>query len=289
MKRSIPIVVISDVHLGTYGCHAEELLVYLNNIEVETLIINGDFIDFWQFKKTYFPEAHLKVIQKIIKMSTSGTKVYYITGNHDDRLRTFSDLSLGNIHLRDKLLLQLNNKKYWIFHGDVFDASIRIAPALAKMGGKGYDLLILLNRWINKIRQRLGKQKMSFSKKLKSSIKKAVKHIGDFEKLAITLAAKQGYDYVICGHIHEPANRKEQTPHGSVHYLNSGDWVESLTSLEYDNETWSVFNFMDSTLYDGFEVKRKDLSSSNINNQSIEDIILHEQKGIAEFIELLKN
>lgn len=289
MKKSVPLVVISDVHLGTYGCHAEELLAYLDSIEVETLIINGDFIDFWQFKKSYFPESHLKVIQKIIKMSTNGTKVFYITGNHDDRLRSFSDVSLGNIHLRDKLILRLNNEKYWIFHGDVFDASVRISPLLAKMGGKGYDWLIVLNWWLNNIRVKLGYPKMSFSRKIKSSVKKAVKFIGDFEKLACNLAAKQGYDYVICGHIHECANRIEDTPHGKVHYLNSGDWVESLTSLEYDNNKWTVFNFMDSALYDGFEVKQKAQAEELNSKRSIEDVIIQEDQSIVDFLNIIKN
>ena len=288
MKRVLPLVIISDVHLGTYGCHADELLAYLNDIEVETLIINGDFIDFWQFNKRYFPESHLKVIQKIIKMSTGGTKVYYITGNHDDRLRTFSEISLGNIHLRDKLLLQFNNEKYWIFHGDVFDTSVKILPLIAKMGGKGYDLLIRINRWINHIREKMGKPKMSFSKKVKSRVKQAAKFISDFENLAVNLGAKQGYDYVVCGHIHEAANRQEETPHGTIRYLNSGDWVESLTSLEYENGTWSIFNFMESALYDGFEVKRK--ANKDMPTLDLNDTMLKDQNALVnEFMNLINN
>ena len=290
MKRSLPIVVISDVHLGTYGCHAEELLTYLNSIDVETLVINGDFIDFWQFKKSYFPEAHLKLIQKIIKMSTNGTKVYYITGNHDDKLRAFSDISLGKIHLRDKLILRMNNQKYWIFHGDVFDASIRISPFLAKMGGKGYDWLIVINRWINNFRVRIGRPKMSFSQKVKSSVKKAVKFISDFEELACSLAAKQGFDYVVCGHIHEASIRKVNTSHGQVNYLNSGDWVESLTSLEYNNGAWSIFNFMESELYEELEGTKSGSKMSSADLKKDSESTLRDQNELMnEFINLINN
>jgi len=221
-------------------------------------------------------------------MSTGGTKVYYITGNHDDRLRTFSEISLGNIHLRDKLLLQFNNEKYWIFHGDVFDTSVKILPLIAKMGGKGYDLLIRINRWINHIREKMGKPKMSFSKKVKSRVKQAAKFISDFENLAVNLGAKHGYDYVVCGHIHEAANRQEETPHGPIRYLNSGDWVESLTSLEYENGTWSIFNFMESALYDGFEVKRK--VNKDMPTLDLNDTILKDQNALVnEFMNLINN
>ncbi|NRB50567.1 MAG: UDP-2,3-diacylglucosamine diphosphatase [Saprospiraceae bacterium] len=243
MKRELDIVVISDVHLGTYGCHAKELCNYLKNIKVHTLILNGDFIDIWQFRKRYFPKEHMLVLQRILKMASKGTKVYYITGNHDDVLRRYTDFSSGNIHLRDKLVLQLGGRKYWIFHGDIFDASIKLSPYIAKLGGKGYDLLILLNRLINKVRTALGKSHMSFAKKVKYRVKEAVKFIGNFEETAIKLAAEQNYDYVICGHIHRPTMRVNDEFGHTVTYLNSGDWVESLTALEYQWGRWSIYEY----------------------------------------------
>ena len=243
MKRELDIVIISDVHLGTYGCHAKELLNYLKHIKVKTLILNGDFIDMWQFKKRYFPKDHMMVLQKILKMASKGTKVYYITGNHDDVLRRYSDFSSGNIHLRDKLVIQLKDKTYWIFHGDIFDASIKYSPLLAKLGGKGYDWLILLNRFINKIRVAMGKSRMSFAKKVKHRVKEAVKFISDFEDTAIELAAEEGYDYVVCGHIHRPQMRSVARKGKKVVYLNSGDWVENLTALEYNWGSWSIYEY----------------------------------------------
>ena len=243
MKRELDIAIISDVHLGTYGCHAKELLQYLKSIQPRILILNGDFIDIWQFRKKYFPKEHLQVIQRILKMSAQGTKVYYITGNHDDTLRRYSDFSAGNIHLRDKLMLQLNGKNYWIFHGDVFDVFIKYSPWIARLGGKGYDFLIRVNRFINLVRESMGKSRMSFAKKVKHSVKEAVKFISDFENTAIQLAAEQGYDYVICGHIHRPQMRVVETTEGTVTYLNSGDWVENLTALEYQWGKWTIYHY----------------------------------------------
>ncbi|TXB64915.1 UDP-2,3-diacylglucosamine diphosphatase [Phaeodactylibacter luteus] len=243
MKRELDIVIISDVHLGTYGCHAKELLNYLKSIKPETLILNGDFVDMWQFRKRYFPKEHIQVIQRILKMAAKGTKVYYITGNHDDALRRYSDFSSGNIHLRDKLLLQLKDKTYWIFHGDIFDLFIQYSPFISKLGGKGYDWLIVLNRFINKARMAMGKPRMSFAKRIKASVKEAIKFIGDFEDTAIQLAAEKEYDYVICGHIHRAQMRTETVNGRQVSYLNSGDWVESLTALEYNWGRWSIYEY----------------------------------------------
>ena len=204
MKRELDIAIISDVHLGTYGCHAKELLNYLGSIKPKTLILNGDFIDIWQFKKNWFPTDHLKIIQKLLKMSTKGTEIYYLTGNHDDALRHYSDFNNGNIHLRDKLELEIKGEKYLIFHGDVFDASITQAKWLAKLGGWGYDILILINRFINWILARFNKEPYSLSKKIKNNVKSAVKFITNFENVCVELAIENGYEYVICGHIHEP-------------------------------------------------------------------------------------
>lgn len=242
-KRNLELVIISDVHLGTYGCHAQELLEYLNSINPKTLVLNGDIIDIWQFKKSYFPVAHLEVIKKILKMVTKGTKVYYLTGNHDEFLRKFSDFELGNISLLDKLVLELDGKKAWIFHGDVFDASVQHAKWIAKLGGKGYDLLILINRFVNWILKKMNKPPYSFSKKIKANVKNAVKFIGDFEKTASSLAIENRYDYVICGHIHEPKMENIVTSIGKTTYLNSGDWVENLSALEYNNLEWKLLYY----------------------------------------------
>ena len=243
-KRHVEVVIISDVHLGTYGSHASELLLYLRSIETNLLIINGDFIDIWNFNKRYFPAAHMQVIREIMSMITNGTRVVYITGNHDEMMRKYSDMQLGNFQVADKLVIEINGSMCWIFHGDVFDATTKgSAKILAKLGGKGYDLLILLNRFINWTLNLFGREKMSFSKKVKNSVKKAVSWIGDFEQTAATLAIEKKYDYVICGHIHQPQKRVFENNKGSVVYLNSGDWVENLSALEYSNGGWNIFTY----------------------------------------------
>jgi UDP-2,3-diacylglucosamine pyrophosphatase LpxH len=243
LKRKVDIVVISDLHLGTYGCHAKEILHYLNSVKPKKLILNGDIIDIWQFRKRYFPKAHLQIIKKILTLATKGTRVYYITGNHDEKLRRFSDTKMGNIHILNKLVLNLDGKKAWFFHGDVFDAAIQHTKWIAKFGGWGYDVLILFNRFVNKGLQFFGKEKYSLSKKIKNSVKSAVKFISDFETTVTNLAIDNGIDYVICGHIHQPTIRKVVNKKGSCIYLNSGDWIENLTALEYHNEQWKLYQY----------------------------------------------
>src|SRR6056297_1769213 len=245
-KRSPEIVVLSDIHLGTVGCHALELLQYLNSIEPKTIILNGDFVDVWNFRKYYWPEAHMMVLRRLLTMMTNGTDIYYLTGNHDEVLRKVSSLQLGPLFIRDKLVLTLNGEKVWIFHGDVFDITMKHSKWIAKIGGKGYDLLILLNRAINSLLTKFGQGKLSLSKKIKESVKKAVRFIEDFETTAMELAIDQGYDYVICGHIHQPKIRGYENDYGSVIYMNSGDWVENLTALEYDGLEWSMFRYEES-------------------------------------------
>jgi UDP-2,3-diacylglucosamine pyrophosphatase LpxH len=243
-KRALDVVVLSDLHLGTYGCHAKEIVNYLQSISPRLLILNGDIIDGWQFSKRYFPASHMQVIKEIISLLSSGTRVIYITGNHDEMLRRYSDIELGNFQLTDKLVMELNGKTTWIFHGDVFDASTKgSAKLLAKFGGHGYDILILMNRCINWMLKLMKKEKMSFSKKIKNSVKKAVKWIGDFEQTAAELAIEKKYDYIICGHIHQPQKRIIQTKDGSVTYLNSGDWIENLTALEYRDNDWQIYQY----------------------------------------------
>lgn len=242
-KRQVEIVVISDTHLGTIGCHANELLNYLNSINPSILILNGDIIDIWQFSKRFWPKAHSAVLQKIIEFINSGVEVYYLTGNHDDALRKFSDFEIGNFNLCDKLVLEIDDKKAWIFHGDVFDVSINHAKWLARLGSIGYDTLILLNRFINFILEKMGREKYSFSKKIKQGVKIAASFIGNFESIAAELAIEKGYQYVICGHIHQAQKRSIENIFGKVEYLNSGDWVESLTALEYDHGKWEIYTY----------------------------------------------
>lgn len=238
--------VVSDLHLGTFGCRAKELLVYLKSIEPETLVLNGDIIDIWQFSKSYFPKSHMKVVRYILKMAMNGTKVYYITGNHDEMLRKFSGMSFGNIEVINKLELEMDGKKTLFFHGDVFDFSVQHAKWLAKIGGKCYDLLIHLNTFVNFVSEKFGGKRVSLSKVIKNSVKQAVSFIQNFEDAAVKYAADEGCETVLCGHIHQSADKLIEFKDRSVRYLNSGDWIENLTALEYDNGEWVLFKFSES-------------------------------------------
>ena len=243
-KRSVDLVVMSDLHLGTYGCHAAEIVNYLKSISPGILVLNGDIIDGWQFNKRYFPISHIQVIKEIMSLLSKGTRVIYITGNHDEMMRRYSDISIGNFQISDKVVIELDGKMTWIFHGDVFDATTKgSAKLLAKLGGHGYDILILLNRFINAGLKLFGREKMSLSKKVKNSVKKAVSWIGDFEQTAAELAIEKKYDYVICGHIHQPQKRVVETKDGKVVYMNSDDWIENLTSLEYNDAEWKIYQY----------------------------------------------
>ena len=254
-KRKIDLLVLSDLHLGTYGCHGKELLQYLDQIEPGTVILNGDIIDIWQFKKRYWPASHMQVLRRLLKFAEQGIPVYYLTGNHDEMLRRFSDYRLGNLYLRDKLVLELDGKKAWFFHGDVFDVSMQYSKWLARLGGQGYDFLIILNRGVNLLLEKIGREKISLSKRIKDGVKTAVRFISDFEQIAADLAIERGYDYVVCGHIHQPVIKTmfAKEPGGnsnagkSVTYLNSGDWIENLSALEYHLGQWSLYRYAPKT------------------------------------------
>lgn len=257
-KRPVDIVVISDVHLGTYGCHADELFKYLKSVKPKQLILNGDIIDIWQFKKRYWPKSHMKIIKLIMEWVTKGVKVHYITGNHDEMLRKFVGLKLGKFSISNKIVLNVSGKKVWIFHGDVFDVSMQHAKWIVKLGAIGYDFLILLNRAVNYISRKMGRGRVSMSKRIKNGVKSAIKFINDFEQIAADIAIENEFDYVICGHIHQPEVKKISNSKGSVTYLNSGDWIENLTALEYYQGKWSLYHYEKDLLVRDQQVEEKE-------------------------------
>jgi UDP-2,3-diacylglucosamine pyrophosphatase LpxH len=244
-RKKLDILVLSDIHLGTYGCHAKELLHYLKSVKPKTVILNGDIIDIWQFSKRYWPKSHMKVVKHLMHWMSKGVKIYYIPGNHDEMLRKFTGWQLGSLRIVNKVVLDLpNDGKAWFFHGDVFDVTMQHSKWLAKMGAVGYDTLILINRLVNFISANIfGKGKISLSKKIKNSVKSAVKFINNFEETAADIGISNQYKYVVCGHIHQPEMRPIENQAGSIIYLNSGDWIENLTSLEYVNGSWSIYRF----------------------------------------------
>lgn len=242
-KREVDVLVLSDIHLGTMGCRAEELLKYLNSIQPKKVILNGDIVDIWQFSKRFWPKSHMRIIKHFTSLLSKGVPVYYVTGNHDELLRKFEGFTLGGLSIVNKIVLNLNGKKAWVFHGDVFDVTMQYAKWLTKLGSIGYDMLILINSLVNFFAKMLGKEKVSLSKKIKNSVKSAVKFINSFEQTAADIAISKGYEYVVCGHIHHPEMKELSNKDGSTHYLNSGDWIESLSALEYHKGSWSIYQY----------------------------------------------
>ena len=274
-KRKLDILVLSDVHLGTYGCHAKELLHYLKTIKPKIVVLNGDIVDIWQFSKRYWPKSHMKVVKHIMGWMSKGVKLYYVTGNHDEMLRKFAGFKMGSLRIVNKVVLDLDDgKKAWFFHGDVFDVTMQHSKWLAKLGAVGYDTLILINRVANFISEKIfGKGKLSLSKKIKNSVKSAVKFINNFEDTAAAIGISNNYDYVVCGHIHQPEMREITNGHGKILYLNSGDWIENLTALEYVNNEWQIYKFDEKEM---LKMKAALIEEEELDNSTLFDNMVEE-------------
>ena len=241
MKRNLDILVISDLHLGTYGSEADEVLAYLDTIDADKIVINGDFVDIMLFNKRFWPSSHMKVVKYFLDLISEGKEIYYVTGNHDELMRKFLNFKIQNFKIVNQVVLDTNEGKVWMFHGDVFDFSIQTGW-LTKLAGFLYDYMIMFNSWINKkIMRPLGRKRLNFSKSIKANVKTAVQYFANFEMKAAKIAQKNGYKYVVCGHIHTPKIESFNINGEEIIYMNSGDWLESLSSLEYVNNKWSIY------------------------------------------------
>ena len=241
MKRNLDILVISDLHLGTYGSEADEVLAYLDSINADKIVINGDFVDIMLFNKRFWPSSHMRVIKYFLDLISKGKEIYYVTGNHDELMRKFLNFKIQNFKIVNQIVLDTDEGKVWIFHGDVFDFSIQ-TQWLTKLAGFLYDYMIIFNSWINKkIMRPLGQKRLNFSKTIKLNVKTAVQYFANFEMKAAEVAQKNGYKYVVCGHIHTPKIESFNINGEQVIYMNSGDWLESLSSLEYVDNKWSIY------------------------------------------------
>ncbi len=239
-KRKLEVVVISDVHLGTLACHAEELLTYLYSIAPKKLVLNGNIVDLRQSKTPYFPSTHMKILRKIMGMASKGTEVYYITGDHDERLRKLHKTSMGNLHVVDELVLELDGKKTWFVHGDIFNFPEKYITILFKLGDFGYQLLRSLHRLGKWITKKMRYQPNSLSSK---NLQAIIKRTTNFERSATKITVEKDYEFVVCGQTHQPKKENFHTKHGKCTYLNSGDWVENLTALEYSLKRWKLYRF----------------------------------------------
>ncbi|MEI7446439.1 MAG: UDP-2,3-diacylglucosamine diphosphatase [Burkholderiales bacterium] len=239
---SVRTVWISDLHLGTPGCRAVELLEFLRRVDCETLYLVGDIIDGWQLRRTwYWPQTHNDVVQKILRKARKGTRVVYVPGNHDEFARRYVEHSFGGVEVvEDCLHRTADGRRLWITHGDLFDGVIRCARWLAYLGDAAYEFALRVNRWFNAARARLGLPYWSLSRYLKLKVKRAVSYVADFETAVAREAKRRGAQGVVCGHIHHAEIRDID----GILYCNDGDWVESLTALvEHPDGRLEILDF----------------------------------------------
>ena len=243
-------IVISDLHLGTSGSKAKEVTNFLKQYTCQKLILNGDIIDGWQLKKYgTWKRRHTAFFKTMLKMMDEyHTKVIYLRGNHDDFLDQIMPLRLGKqFQIRKDYILKSGSRRFYITHGDVFDSVTTGFKWLAYLGDTGYTFLLWLNKVYNNYRTTRGLPYYSLSQKIKQRVKKAVSYVSDFEEKLAKLARSRDCDGIICGHIHQPAIRDID----GILYMNSGDWVESLSALVEDFDgNWSLLYYHDSKIRD---------------------------------------
>lgn len=237
-------VFLSDIHLGSRHSQADALLEFFKEFECEQLFLVGDIIDGWALKRRWnWPQEHSDVIQKLLRRSRKGTKIIYVLGNHDEFVRSFLPLSLGdNMEIVNEYTYESKEgKQYLVTHGDFFDSITMTKKWLAKFGDISYEMLLKLNKPINRFRSLIGYRRYwSLSNFAKQSVKKAVMFIDDYEQVLVSEAKRREFDGVVCGHIHKAENRDIDT----IHYLNCGDWVESCTAIVETTEgKWELLHF----------------------------------------------
>lgn len=249
MKKTYRSIFVSDVHLGTKDCKAEQLNNFLKNNSCETLYLVGDIIDGWkvQQNRLRWKQSHTNVVRRILGYSKRGTRVVYIAGNHDEFLRTMIPygFTFGMIEIHNQIEhIGADGKHYLVVHGDLFDGITRLAPWISFMGDRAYDFVLMINSKFNWIRRRLGFGYWSLSKYLKVRVKRAVDFMFQFEKNLSNYCKKRGFDGVICGHIHHA----EIKDIDGIRYMNDGDWVESMTALvENWDGNWEIVTWTKET------------------------------------------
>ncbi|MDG1276282.1 MAG: UDP-2,3-diacylglucosamine diphosphatase [Algoriphagus sp.] len=242
MKTHYKTIVISDVHLGTKGSKAKEVARFLKQFTCENLILNGDIIDGWQLKKSgSWKRKHTRFFNRILKMiEQTNTKVYYLRGNHDDFLDQILPLQIGNLSIQTDMIYESNGKKYFVTHGDLFDSITTNLRWIAYLGDMGYTFLLWLNRVVNHYRYKRGLPYFSLSKYVKNKVKSAVAYVDQYETELAKMARSKNCDGIICGHIHKAENRIIE----GIEYLNSGDWVETLSALSEDHAgNWQLIYY----------------------------------------------
>lgn len=267
-----PTIVISDVHLGTEFSKTSQLTDFLKTVNCNTLIMNGDIIDGWNLQKSgkgKWKKEHTDFIKVIMKMMENhNTHLIYIRGNHDDFIDYLAPFSFANVSIVKDYIYEKNGKRYYVTHGDVFDSITSHMIWLAKLGDVGYSLLLWTNRIYNIYRTKKGLPYYSLSQKIKQKVKSAVSYVSSYEKELVKLAKARRVDGIICGHIHQAADRTID----GIHYLNSGDWVESMSALlEHQDGSWEVYYHQEGFL------------NQNVNMRSELEIPAQQPVGVGLF------
>lgn len=242
MKTHYKTIIVSDVHLGIQNSRVKELVKFLKSHSCDKLIMNGDIIDGWQLRRSgSWKKKHTKFFKLILKMmSKRDMRVIYLRGNHDDFLDEILPFEIGNFSIVRDHVHESCGKRYYVTHGDIFDSITTNLKWLAKLGDISYTFILWVNRHYNNYRVKKGLPYYSLSRKIKLAVKSAVSYIDQFETQLAEVAKAEHCDGIITGHIHQPANKMI----GDIHYLNSGDWVESLTALvETDQGEWDIIYF----------------------------------------------
>ena len=241
-RRRHRAIFLSDVHLGTRTAQAQALLDFLKHNDADTIYLVGDIVDFWKVRRgPHWPQAHNDVLQKLLRKVRHGTRLIFIPGTHDEALRDFCGMHFGGIEILQSVIHRtVAGKRYLVMHGDEFDVVVRTARWLAFLGDRGYEAALWFNNPLNWVRRHLGLGYWSLSAYLKYSVKQAVSFIGAFEEAVAAEARRHNADGIICGHIHHPADRMID----GIHYLNSGDWVESCTAIvEHESGSLEVVHW----------------------------------------------
>lgn len=234
-------VIISDLHLGIHDSKVKEVIRFLKLHPCKKLIMNGDMVDGWRLQKSSkWRKKHTRILKYLIKIAPK-TQIIYIKGNHDDFLDQIVPFGFLNFRIyKDYSLTSTNGKKYLIIHGDIFDVITKYTVWLSKFGASGYDILLKINRIYNKRREKRGLPYRSISREIKEKVKIANNILSNFETKAVHTARNMGYDGIICGHVHTPCNKIID----GIHYMNSGDWVETMSGLVEDFKgNWFIVHY----------------------------------------------
>jgi UDP-2,3-diacylglucosamine pyrophosphatase LpxH len=264
-KLSYRTIILSDVHLGTEDCKIDEVNDFLKHTECERLILNGDIVDGWSLaRQGGWTQKHTRFVRITLKkMDKSNTEVIYLRGNHDDILARFLPLELGKLHIAEEYIFESLHAKYLVVHGDGFDTVTMNHKWLAVLGDVGYQSLLKLNRVYNQFRAWRGKEYFSLSKAIKAKVKNAVSYLSKYEEQLQNLARRHLCDGIICGHIHTPEDKQL----GDIHYLNSGDWVESLTAIVEHHD-----GLLEVITYEDFRLQLNEQEKRNLKKETAKSI-----------------